>query len=84
MNRLVSKVAVFRSEEARLERLADPSQFGDLNEDDPKSVARWMKRMGKEVGEDIGEDFEEMVDAAMEEEAEGKGSLERSEEDFDE
>jgi len=87
MSRLISKVAVFRSEESRLERLADPSRLGDLNEEDPKSVARWMKRMGKEMGEDMGEDFEEMMDEAMEEEGEGEGSMAGPagpEEDFDE
>ena len=84
MSRLVSKVAVFRSEESRLERLADPSRLGDLDEEDPKSVARWVKRMGKELGEDIGEDFEEMVDQGMEEEAEGGGSLEGGSDELDE
>jgi len=84
MSRLISKVAVFRSEESRLERLADPSKLGDLDEEDPKSVARWVKRMGKEMGEDIGDDFEEMVDQAMEEEAGGEDSLEGAEKDFHE
>lgn len=67
MSRLISKVAVFRSEESRLERLADPSRLGDLNEEDPKSVARWMKRMGKEFGEDMDMNMDEM-EQAMEEE----------------
>jgi len=57
---------VVKSEESRLESLADPSKFGDLDENDPKSVARFMKRMGKELGEDLGEDFDQMVDEAME------------------
>jgi hypothetical protein len=83
MSRLISRVAVFRSEESRLERLADPSKLGDLDENDPQSVARWMKRMGKEMGEDIGDDFDEMVDGAMEEEAGGEGSLGGPEGDLD-
>ena len=33
-----------------------------VDENDPKSVARWMRSMGKELGEDAGEDFDEMVD----------------------
>jgi len=84
LSRLISRVAVFRSEESRLERLADPSSLGDLDENDPQSVARWMKRMGKEMGEDLGDDFEEMMDAAMEEEAMGEGSEDDLGEDFDE
>ena len=84
VSRLISKVAVLRSEESRLESLADPSRIGDLDEEDPKSVARWMKRMGKEVGEDIGEDFEQMVDQAMEEEGEDGGKSNQPEEGLEE
>jgi len=73
MTKLISRVARVRSEESRLESLADPSKLGDINENDPASMARWMKRMGKELGEDLGEDFDAMVDEAMEEESKGKG-----------
>jgi putative FmdB family regulatory protein len=66
LTKLVSRVAVRKSEESRLEGLADPSSMSGLDENDPKSVARWMKRMGKEMGEEAGEDFEEEVDKAME------------------
>ncbi len=68
--KLVSRVAVRRSEESRLESLADPSTLAGLDEKDPKSVARWMKKMGREMGEEAGEDFNEDVDRAMDE-AEG-------------
>ena len=67
LRRLMSRFATIRSEEDRLDALADPSSLGDLNEDDPKSVARWMKKMGSEMGEDLGDD----VDEALEEEAGG-------------
>ena len=67
MSRVLSRVRVVRSEESRLENLADPSKWGDLDERDPKSMARMMKRMGKELGED-GENVDEMIDEAMEEE----------------
>ncbi len=59
--RLVSRFALAQSEEGRLERLADPSALAGLDENDPGSVARWMKRMGKELGEDAGEDFEQAL-----------------------
>jgi putative FmdB family regulatory protein len=67
MTKLVSCVAVKRSEESRLESLADPSSLSGLDESDPKSVARWMKKMGQEMGEEAGEDFDEEVDKVMEE-----------------
>jgi putative FmdB family regulatory protein len=68
MTRVLSRVRVIRSEESRIESLADPSKWGGLDEKDPKSMAKWMKRMGKEMGEDMGEDVGQMVDEAMEEE----------------
>lgn len=71
LTRLFSRFAVVRSEEDRLERLTDPSAFGDLDEDDPQSVARWAKRMGKELGEDLGDDFDQAVEEAVEEETAG-------------
>jgi putative FmdB family regulatory protein len=63
MSRILSKVRVIRSEESRMESLADPSKWGDLDERDPKSMAKWMKRMGKELGEDM-----DGMDEALEEE----------------
>lgn len=62
-DRLMSRFAMPKSEDARLESLADPSALGGLDENDPKSVARWMRKMGKEMGEDVaGEDLDEMID----------------------
>jgi hypothetical protein len=65
--KLISRVAVSRSEESRVEGMADPSKLAGLDEKDPKSIARWMKRMGKEMGEETGEDFDQSIDEAMEE-----------------
>lgn len=72
LTRLLSRFARIRSEEERLERLADPSRLGDLDEDDPQSVRRWMTRMGREMGDELGEDFEPMMEEALSEE-EGLG-----------
>jgi putative FmdB family regulatory protein len=62
MRKLVSRFAVMKSEESRLDDLADPSNFGDLDENDPKSVARWARRMGQEMGEDLGDEFDEAIE----------------------
>jgi putative FmdB family regulatory protein len=62
LTRLMSRFATVRSEDSRLDDLGDPSSLGGLDENDPKSVARWMRKMGKELGEDAGDDFDEMVD----------------------
>ena len=82
MTKLISRVARVRSEERRLESLADPSKLGGLDENDPASMARWMKRMGKELGEDAGEDFEGMIDQAMEDESSGGQGSEAEGQDF--
>lgn len=60
--RLASRVALLRSEASRMEALADPSNLAGLDENDPSSVGRWMRRMGQEMGEDMGDGFDEMVD----------------------
>ena len=62
LDRLVSRVAVLKSDEARLDALSDSSALGDLDENDPRSVARWMKKMSSEAGEDLGDEFHEVVD----------------------
>jgi len=73
LERLMSRFTRVRSEEDRLDAMADPGALGDLDENDPKSVARWAKKMGKELGEDVGEDFDEMMEQAMDEEAGDEG-----------
>ncbi len=65
VERLISRVRVIRSEESRLESLADPSKMS-FDENDPRSVAKWVKKIGKEAGEDIGDDaVDQMVEKAM-------------------
>jgi len=64
----MSRFATVKSEDARLESLAGDSSFGDLDEDNPASVARFMKKMGKEFGDELGDDFDSAVDEAMAEE----------------
>jgi hypothetical protein len=60
----MSRFAAPKSEEARLESLADPSSFGDVDENDPQSMARFMKKMGREMGEDVGDDLDEALEEA--------------------
>lgn len=62
LERLISRVAVVRSEESHLEDLTSGAALADLDENDPRSVARWARRMGGEMGEDLGPEFDEMVE----------------------
>jgi putative FmdB family regulatory protein len=73
LSRLMSRFATVKSEDARLDSLSDPSSFGDLDENDPQSVARFVKKMGHEMGEDLGEDLDAAMDEAMAEGGESGG-----------
>jgi len=58
VERIMSRFASPKSEEARLETLTDPSNLAGLDENDPQSMARFMKTMGEEMGEDLSEAME--------------------------
>ena len=75
-SRIISRVAIMKSEEARLDALSDPSAFGDLDENDPKSMARMMRKMGSEMGEDLPPEYNEMMDRL--EAGESPDSIEQS------
>ncbi len=83
LQRIPSRVRVRLSEETRLERLADPSRFGALDENDPKSMARFMKAMTHEMGDDFDEDVDALMEEAMEEEASSKGQSKEASLDAD-
>jgi putative FmdB family regulatory protein len=65
LSRLVSRVRVIRSEGDRLDDLSGMDDFPDLDEDDPRSLGRWMRKMKDEMGSDIdgemGAEFDEVV-----------------------
>jgi putative FmdB family regulatory protein len=65
VKRVISRVAVLRSEEKRMESLLDPGALGALDEDDPRSVEKLMKRMGSELGDELGEGFEQEMEEAF-------------------
>jgi len=61
IQRRIGRVRVAKSEESRLENLADPSNLAGL-EDDPRALGRMMRQMGSEMGEDLGPEFDEVID----------------------
>jgi len=61
MLRLISRVRVARSEESHLEDMADDAMLAVLDENDPRSIGRWMRKMSQEMGEDLGPEFDEIV-----------------------
>src|SRR6185503_21098918 len=78
LSRLMSRFATVKSEDARLDAMSDPGSFGDLDENDPRSVAQFVKKMGSEMGEDLGPDLDAALDEAMDEGdmgGDGEGSV---------
>lgn len=64
-DRLVSRFKTVRSEDQILESMADPSMLSGIDENDPRSIARWAKKMAKEMGEDMGDEIEAMAEEEL-------------------
>lgn len=62
LHRLMSRVRVLRSEESRIEDLADPALMAGLEQEDPRALAGFMRRMSDEMGEPMDEEMNEVVD----------------------
>ena len=58
LSRLISRVAVVRSEEALADGLADDASLADVDEKDPRSIARWARRMSEKMGEPLDAEME--------------------------
>ena len=58
----MTKVRIAKSEDARMESMADDFSGFEGLEDDPKAMGRMMRKMGKEMGEDMPPEFDEVVD----------------------
>lgn len=60
IQRRIGRIRFARSDDSRLEDLADPDKLAGL-ENDPKALGRMMRQMSQEVGEDMGGEFDEVV-----------------------
>jgi putative FmdB family regulatory protein len=64
VQRRINRIRFARSEDSRLDDLADPSGLEGL-EDNPQALGRMMRKMknemGSEMDEDIGPEFDEVV-----------------------
>ena len=61
LTRLISRVAIARSEGSMMSNLEDESAMDDLANADPATLGRYMRRMSEETGEDLGDEFNEVV-----------------------
>ena len=60
LSRLVSRVTVARSGDP-LDSF-DDSMMADVDENDPRSIARFARRMRDESGEEMGPDFDQAIE----------------------
>ena len=60
MSRLISRVVVPRSKSSLGD--FDESMLGDVDENDPRSMARFARRMRDEMGEDMGPEFDQAIE----------------------
>lgn len=58
----MTKVRIAKSEDSRMESMADDFSGFEGLEDDPKAMGRMMRKMGKEMGEELPSEFNEVVD----------------------
>lgn len=61
VRRRMTRVRIAKSEDSRLESMADETALEGL-ENDPKALGSMMKKMGKEMGEDLPPEFDDVVD----------------------
>ncbi len=62
LRRVIGRVAVARTEDSRLDALADDDMMAGLDSEDPRALGRFMRQMSSEMGEDLGDEFHEVVD----------------------
>lgn len=76
LKRRIDRVRIAKSEDSRMESLMDENALAGLDEDDPKAMGRFMRKMSQEMGEDLGDEFGEVVDRL--ESGESPESIEQS------
>jgi putative FmdB family regulatory protein len=62
VRRRMTKVRIAKSEESRMDSMADEFSGMDGLENDPKAMGKMMRKMGKEMGEEVPPEFDEVVD----------------------
>ena len=81
MSRLFSRVAVLRHGDDPGAGI-DESSLGDIDENDPRSVARWVRKMSRDMGEPLDAEMEADLDRMEAGEMPDDGIADDPEEDF--
>ena len=62
VRRRMTKVRIAKTEESRMDSMADDFSGFEGLEDDPRAMGQMMRKMGKEMGEELPPEFDEVVD----------------------
>jgi putative FmdB family regulatory protein len=62
VRRRMTKVRIAKSEDSRMESMANGITSLDALENDPQALGKMMRQMGNEMGEDLPTEFNEVVD----------------------
>ena len=62
VRRRMTRVRIAKSEDTRMESMADDFSGFEGLEEDPKAMGHMMRKMGKEMGEEMPPEFDEVVD----------------------
>jgi putative FmdB family regulatory protein len=76
LRRRIDRIGLAKSEDTRMDSLMDETALAGLDEEDPKALGRFMRKMSREMGEDLGDEFGEVVDRL--ESGESPESIEQS------
>jgi len=61
VRRRMTRVRIAKSEDSRMDAMANDFSGIDGLEDDPQAMGRMMRKMGKEMGEELPPEFDEVV-----------------------
>jgi putative FmdB family regulatory protein len=76
LKRRINRVGIAKSEDTRMDNLIDDSSLAGLDEEDPRTLGRFMRKMSNEMGEEMGDEFNEVVERL--EKGESPESIEES------
>ncbi len=62
VRRRMTRVRIAKSDDSRMESMANDFPGFDGIEDDPKALGQMMRKMGAETGEHLPAEFDEVVD----------------------
>jgi putative FmdB family regulatory protein len=62
VRRRMTKVRIAKSDDSRMDSMADDFSGMEGIEEDPRALGRMMRKMGSQMGEDLPSEFNDVVD----------------------